>query len=78
MKTVLNALGTKLLILKRGELLSSFAFNFNLRRCIPSLFPAVIDLISPLRLAALAGWCSLTVSRPMLKAPVVSALEAKI
>ena len=33
MKPVLKALGTELLILKCGELLSRFAFNFNLRRC---------------------------------------------
>jgi len=33
MKTVLNAPGTKRLKLYSDELLSSFAFNVNLRRC---------------------------------------------
>ena len=51
--------------LKCGELLSIFAFNFNLRRYTKEVITKV-------------GRCRLTVTKPVLKAPMVSALDTKI
>ena len=45
MKPMLKAPGTKRLKLTYDELLSSFAFNFNLRRYTMRLYPAVLIII---------------------------------
>ena len=60
-KPTLKAPGTKRLKLKHDKLVSSFAFIFNLRRYIPG---------------CKVGRCRLTVSNPMFKAPMVSAISA--
>jgi len=73
---VLKAPGVKRLKLKCDKLLSNFAFNLNLRRC---------TLGERLHFAGEAtmrqhpvGRCRLTVSKPALKAPMVSALETRM
>jgi len=73
MNPMLKASGTKRLKLKHEELLSSFAFNFNLRLYILNLQSA-----AGLTALDLVGRCRLTVSNPVLKAPVVSALETRM
>jgi len=67
MKPTLKPPGTNRLKLKYDELLSIFAFNFNLAR-----YSTGAGLEQLLRQV---GWCRLTVSNPALKAPMVSALE---
>jgi hypothetical protein len=68
---------------KYDDQLSNFAFNFNLRRYISDRFD--VPLIYPgdlLRQAAFenptVGRCRLTVSKSVLKAPMVSALETEV
>ncbi len=80
--------------LKYHELLSTFAFNFNLRRYIKVLRPAFVTAdndggyIAPAGAIAYVtpdfgngryelevGRCRLTVSKPVLQASMVSALE---
>jgi len=68
-KPLLNTPGTKRLKLKCDVLLSTAAFKFNLRRYMKE-----VDVVR----AAMVGRCRLTVSKPMLKARLVSALENKI
>jgi len=75
-KPKLKPPGTKRLKLKCDKLLSNFAFNFNLRRYTESTPPAV----PPTRLpqpppSPQVGLCRLTLSKTILKAPMVSALE---
>jgi len=67
MKSKLKAPGTKRLKLKYDNLLSSFAFKFNLRLYMEEIV-----------YQRQVGRCRLTVSKPALKAPEVSALEADI
>ena len=93
-KPQLKAPGTKRLKLKYDELLSSFAFNFNLRRYTmnDSRAKEARGKIKAL-LTANHAWCihhtmmaedfkvrrcRLPVSNPVLKAPMVSALGARI
>jgi len=75
MKPQLKAPGTKSLKLKRGLLLSKYAFKFNLRLYTKRK----TDCCGPSRENALVGRCRLTVSKSVwsLKAPTVSALETK-
>jgi len=61
----LKAPGTKLLKLTYDEPLPNFAFKFNLRRYMAVARGAV-------------GRCRLPVSKPELKACLVSALETKV
>jgi hypothetical protein len=73
-KLMLKPPGAKHWRLQCDELLSSFAFKFNLR-CYSKLRPAAMW---PMQAAAtLVGWCRLTVSKPA-KARMVSALETEI
>ena len=60
--------------LEYQKLLSTFAFNFNLRRYIVAdeAALAMADHMDAV------GRCRVTVSKPVLKAPTVSALEATI
>jgi hypothetical protein len=91
MKTTLKPPGFKRLRLKHGKRLSSFAFKFNL--CHYSQGDINIDMSdyderTALHLAASNGnlkmvkhlvrRCRLPVSKSELKAPMVSALEARI
>jgi len=67
--------------LKCDEPLSNFVFNFNLRRYIEAF--VVYDAAggssaSGFITGDVVGRCSLTVSKPELKARLVSALETKI
>ena len=76
------------MILKYDEPLSNFAFNFNVRRYIeeghvPDVAPALdkggcMDGNQSSLAQLTVGRCRLTVSKPVLKAPMVSALETKI
>jgi len=76
---VLKAPGFSGLKLEYDEPLSNFAFNFNLRRytvvCIDEVHERSIE--NEL-LITTVGRCRLTVSKPMLIAPMVSALETII
>jgi hypothetical protein len=61
-------------------MLSSFAFKINLRRYIKAAgnvnaaqFPCAMSALDDV-----VGRCRLTVSNPVLKAPMVSALETTI
>jgi hypothetical protein len=58
--------------LEYDKLLSSVAFNLSLRRYNE------VNVIESARLADEVGRCRFTVSKPVLKAPTVSALEAEI
>ena len=58
--------------LKYDELLSNVAFNFNVRRY------AEDEIQGPVNLGVKVGRCRLTVSKPELKARLVSALETKM
>jgi len=94
MKLTLKAPGSKRLKLKYDELLSNVAFNFNLRRCITGRNDVNIhaantkgrtarDVSESAAITreitqAMVRRCRLTVSKPALKAPMVSALEAAI
>ena len=73
--------------LKYDTLLSNFAFNFNLRHYIKEDDKGAAARFKPLQLdfkacmfvaMAKVGRCRLTVSKPELKARLVSALEAII
>jgi len=66
-KHMLNAPGSKRLKLKHHKLLSNLAFNFNLRRYIMGVGFAIE-----------VGRCRLTVSKPVFKATMPSALETII
>ena len=63
------------------KLLTLFAFEFKLRRYMrvmsaeSELDPAAAE---GNRVCAVVGQCRLTVSKPVLKAPMVSALETRI
>jgi len=80
--TTLKAPGTKRLKLEYDEALSNFAFNFNLRRyTVVKLVDerAAFDLaFFDINMPIMVGRCRLTVSKPVLKAPMVSALETII
>jgi len=82
MKPTLKAPEYKRLKLKHYNPLSRFAFNFNLRRYISdSCTSAALANMSSSGNPAAAhavGQCRLTVSKPVLKAPMVSALETII
>ena len=85
-KPMLKALETKRLKLQYDEPPSNFALKFNLRRYTllsyrlydPLLAVAAVPTQSR-RILALAsllvGWCRLTVSKPVLEVPMISALE---
>ena len=61
------------------ELLSTFAFKFNVRRCSPVAARVCATAGRPDGVAApKVGQCRLTVSEPVLKAPMVSALDTRI
>ena len=69
MKPMSKPPGTKRLKLKCDELLSSFAFNFNLRRYntgapVPSTVMPAPEPRAPLSGPAPVGWRSLTLSNP--------------
>ena len=68
-KSTLKAPGIKLLKLEHDKPLSNFAFKFNLRRYNTEELRREQE--TPV------GRCRLTVSKPVLKAPVASALKAK-
>jgi len=72
MKPTSKAPGIKLLKLKYEKSLSNFAFKLNLRRYIEGHFTCVECGKTPV------GRCRLTLSKPVLKAPVVSALDTRI
>jgi hypothetical protein len=69
MKPILKAPRAKRLKLRFDKLLSSFAFNFNLRRYI------TVGQVLNEALGDKVGRCRLTVSNPVLKARLVSPLE---
>jgi hypothetical protein len=80
MKPTLKTYGPERLKLQHVELLTNFAFKFNLRR-----YNQVCALLLKSRGGLVsadegntAGRCKLTVSKPVLKATVASALETKI
>jgi hypothetical protein len=81
MKPVLKVPGTGCLKRKCYGLLSSFAFHFNLRRYTTEPHALIGDataghhvlVVDP---GPMVGRCRLTVSKPVVKAPVISALEA--
>jgi hypothetical protein len=58
-KATLKAPGTKRLKLKSDELLSSFAFNFNMRR-----YSKGGPYLAKMRISFVVGWCRLTLSNP--------------
>jgi len=66
--------------LQYDEPLSNFAFNFYLRRYITEPGSVALPRAAGAAGAALimAGRCRLTVSKPVLKARLVSALETKM
>jgi len=69
--------------LKCDEALTNFAFNFNLRRYCWAYATFEEDCVArgvtpDHGVAAEIGRCRLTVSKPVLKAPMVSALETII
>jgi len=83
MKPTLKAPGTKRLKLRHDELLTKIGFNFNLRRYTTEMIlsSAICGVIYALCagqplciLGATARRCRLTLSKPVLKAPMVSAL----
>ena len=90
MTSMLKAPGTKRLKLKYDKLLSSVAFNWNLRRYISGAISTLGRawlrrttrrrwIGTPARQTRVTvGRCRLTVSKPGLKAPMVSALETII
>ena len=86
-KPTLKAPVTMRLILQYDELLSNVAFNFNLRRCskahgwaweyqLNQLSIDKVEVMSTSRV--MVGRCMLPVSKPELKARLVSALETKM
>ena len=82
MKSMLKARGTssKRSKKKYDVPLSRFAFKCNLRRYMMAIIPAHImrSVGGGYDNESLVGRCRLTVSKPVLKAPMVSALEAII
>jgi len=76
----LKAHGTLRLKLKHDEVVSSFAFKFSLRRYTVARRAGltVHFLNAPGHFVCMVGQFRPTVSKPVLKAPMVSALEAKI
>jgi hypothetical protein len=58
--------------LQHSETLSNFAFKTNLRRYTLALDNAALKLSK-----SMVGRCRLTLSKPVLKAPMLSALEAR-
>jgi len=63
------------------ELLSSFAFNFNLRRYVEGggiKNATEVGVTAIAAVAGVVGWCRWTVSNPALKAPMISVLETII
>jgi len=77
--------GTKRLKPKCDILLSSFAIKFNLRRYTEiaitvTLNGVTVDTVTAKLVAddRVVGRCRLTVSKPVLTAPIVSVLEARI
>ena len=82
MKFMLKAPGTKRLKLKCDTLLSSFALKFNLRRYMSADYETVDTLDEVhnhnLRNVLKVGWCRLLLSKTVLRAHMVSALETII
>jgi len=74
MKPGLKVPRAKRLNLIHDELLSNVAFKFNLRRY--TVEQMVTDHAAVVE--QMVGWYKLTVSKPVLKAPMVSALELRI
>jgi hypothetical protein len=74
MKPELKASGANLLTLSYDEVLSIFTFNFNLRRYKVGAGELVEAAINT-KDSSKVGRCNLRVSKPVLKAPMVSALE---
>ena len=66
-----------MLKLKYDKLLSNSAFNFNFRRHFEWKHLLALSAVS-LSCTNLVGRCRLTVSKPVLKAPKVPALETII
>ena len=64
--------------LKYYQLPSSFAFKFYLRRFTMAALAAEDSAVCDAAAEFLVRRCRLTVSKPVLKAPMVSALEATI
>jgi len=78
-KPTLKEPGSKRLKLKYDGPLSNFGFNFSLRRYIVVSVRgtmSVQDCITDCMYKV--GWCRLTVSNPVLKAPMVAVLETII
>ena len=78
MKPKLKPPGTKRLRLKCDILLSTSAFKFNLRRYTEVSSTIEFAAYDASYEAKVVGRCRLTVSKPVLKAPMVSALETTI
>ena len=83
MNPVLKAPVIKTLIFTCDELLSSFIFAFSLSRCMAELlnfvFTTFDDALEAFGSAVYkVGQCRLSVSRPVLRAPMVSELEIGI
>ena len=87
MQPMLKAPEIKRLKLEYDKLLSSFAFNFNLRRFMEDKNRTEFSVIDGVRyfhtgdigaFTAKVRRCRLTVSKPVLTAPMVSALETII
>ena len=64
MKPMLKPPGTKHLKLKCDILLSSLAFNFNLRRYIKDVCDITLDMQATAFVGASVGRCRLTLSNP--------------
>jgi len=77
-KATLKPPGTRRLKLKYYQLPSSFAFKFYLRRFTMAALAAEDSAVCDAAAEFLVRRCRLTVSKPVLKAPMVSALEATI
>jgi hypothetical protein len=74
MKPMLKPPETKRLKLKYGEPLSEFTFKINLRRYTREVDEDDDDA-QTVSVPSMVGRCRLTVSKPVLKAPMVSALD---
>ena len=88
MKPTLKAPGSTRLKLECDDPLSNFAFNFNLRNYNEVKWQALVKSVQHttlykagglrrgrLDVKAMVGRCRFTLSKPVLKAPMVSALE---
>jgi hypothetical protein len=73
MKPTLKAPGSKRLNLKQLKLLSCFAFNFNMRRYTVDRYDHSL-FVAGNSLVIMVGMCRLTLSKPLLKLPMVSVI----